>query len=426
LKVALNQYNALPAPSQIRKYSLDLQRQAISKDIYVNLRADAVVYQHEEQMSIPNGIYQKISGGVMSGSNSVRVTFKETVNANILRGRAVAVGTEVAPATLTGDLFRNNYRFVVQAPPGYGEDRLDAEPYKLYETHVKDLSPHAAAEEGLEIRMAYLETYGWNLMAGSTVNLCPAQWNRHFYVAGVPTLAQQPAFHPTYATYTNRIVGAMNLASGSTGTFPQTAAQMLSGLVMDQLARFAWQRRVLPLVINGHQAFVLSISDLQAIRFSNPNFVDTLGNRWVAMNNLDEKTQNWYGILGRWASAAGPHIYVVVDDRLPSLIPTGTAEPFGLTPGYMWPTDLDLRNLDNPLARDASILHGKGGVVNFEQEKMHMISDDYDYNIRNGAGYAGVRGIQQLQFDTTPADPTGAGRIQMGSAIVVLGRSETL
>jgi len=424
--VALNQYNALPAPSQIRKYSLDLQRQAISKDIYVNLRADAVVYQHEEQMSIPNGIYQKISGGVMSGSNSVRVTFKETVNANILRGRAVAVGTEVAPATLTGDLFRNNYRFVVQAPPGYGEDRLDAEPYKLYETHVKDLSPHAAAEEGLEIRMAYLETYGWNLMAGSTVNLCPAQWNRHFYVAGVPTLAQQPAFHPTYATYTNRIVGAMNLASGLTGTFPQTAAQMLSGLVMDQLARFAWQRRVLPLVINGHQAFVLSISDLQAIRFSNPNFVDTLGNRWVAMNNLDEKTQNWYGILGRWASAAGPHIYVVVDDRLPSLIPTGTAEPFGLTPGYMWPTDLDLRNLDNPLARDASILHGKGGVVNFEQEKMHMISDDYDYNIRNGAGYAGVRGIQQLQFDTTPADPTGAGRIQMGSAIVVLGRSETL
>lgn len=424
--MALNQYNALPAPSQIRKYSLDLQRQAISKDIYVNLRADAVVYQHEEQMSIPNGIYQKISGGVMSGSNSVRVTFKETVNANILRGRAVAVGTEVAPATLTGDLFRNNYRFVVQAPPGYGEDRLDAEPYKLYETHVKDLSPHAAAEEGLEIRMAYLETYGWNLMAGSTVNLCPAQWNRHFYVAGVPTLAQQPAFHPTYATYTNRIVGAMNLASGLTGTFPQTAAQMLSGLVMDQLARFAWQRRVLPLVINGHQAFVLSISDLQAIRFSNPNFVDTLGNRWVAMNNLDEKTQNWYGILGRWASAAGPHIYVVVDDRLPSLIPTGTAEPFGLTPGYMWPTDLDLRNLDNPLARDASILHGKGGVVNFEQEKMHMISDDYDYNIRNGAGYAGVRGIQQLQFDTTPADPTGAGRIQMGSAIVVLGRSETL
>jgi len=178
-------------------------------------------------------------------------------------------------------------------------------------------------------------------------------------------------------------------------------------------------------MIGGNQAFVLTISQLQAARFSNPNFVDTLGNRYTRTNNIEsEEVQNWYGLLGKWMSAAGADVYIVRDDRLATLIPSGTAEPFGLTAGYMWPTANDQRQLDNPLTRDASILHGAGALYLMEPEKLHMISQDWDYNVRNGVGYAGVRGYQHLQFDTTPVDPTGAQREYFGSVLCVLGRAE--
>jgi hypothetical protein len=95
-----------------------------------------------------------------------------------------------------------------------------------------------------------------------------------------------------------------------------------------------------------------------------------------------------------------------------------------MTAHYMWPTDTDDRHLDDPLIRDASILHGKAGVVNWEPEALHYISDNYDFGVRNGYGYAGVRGIQQLQFDNAPQDPTGVAREYWGSAVVVLGRTE--
>jgi hypothetical protein len=424
--MAVSQVTSLTAltggSSVITNYSKELRRKAVLRDIYTNLRAKEILYEGQ-RMALPNGIYGTISPKDASGANNIRVTLKLPINANILRGNAVAVNTEVAPELRTGTLYRNNYRFVVQDEPGYGNDKLDAAPYSLYQTHVDDLGPHAGAEEGLEIRMALVETNGWNLMVGATAAVCPAQWNRNFFVAGL-TIAQQPAFHPNYATYTNRLASAINQASGGNAQFAQTAAQMLNGIVMDQLGIYAIRRRMTPLTIDGRHAFVLTISDVQAARFSNPTFTDTLGNRWQAAAAISEKEQSWYGILGRWRSAVGCDIYVVVDERLPVLLPSGSAEPFGLAAFYNWPTDNEDRPFDNPILRDASILHGRGAVVNFEPEKMHYINDNYDYNIRNGYGYAGVRGIQQLQFDTTPQDATGAAREYYGSAVVVLGRHE--
>lgn len=411
----------------ITKYSTELRRMAIPRDIYTNLRGEHIIYKGQ-QMSIPNGIYTKISASDQAGANNIRVLLKMPIRANILRGNTTALGTEVAPVIKSATLYRNNYRFVVQDVPGYGENRLDAAPYRLYENHVRDLSPHAAAEEGLEIRMALLESYGWNLMAGSTQNVAPAQWNRNFFVVGTP-LNQQPVFHPTYATFTNRIVQAIDRAAGGNGSgnsnFVQTTGQMLTGNALDTIVRWAFRRRMKPLTIEARSAFVLTISQLAAARFSDPTFVDSMGNRWTDINRLNnEKIQNWYGVLGKYESASGATIYIVVDDRLPTLLPSGSGEPFGLTANYMWPTDEDLRLLDNTTIRDACILHGAGAIVNWEPEKMHMIHQDWDYNVRNGAGYAGVRGIQQLQFDNSPVDPTGVAREYAGSAIIVTGRAE--
>jgi hypothetical protein len=422
--MALNQYSSLNTlsggASVVRNFSKELRRKAIPRDIYTNLRAKHIVYEGQ-RLEIPAGIYQSISPKDTAGANNVRVTMKLPINANILRGRTVALGTEVAPVVKTGTLYRAPYRFVVQNEPGYGEDKLDAEPYKLYQAHVDDLSPHGAAEEGLEIRMALIESNGWNLLAGSTAALAPAQWNRNFFICGL-NADSQPAFHPTYATYTNRIVNLIDTVSGGAGNFTQTQTQMLSGWAMDEMVIYALRRRMIPLM-GKRPYFVLTISQVQAAYFSNPNFVDTLGDRWTAQNRLsNDAAQNWIGILGKWTSASGADIYVTMDERLATLLPSGSAAPFGLAAHYMWPTDNDDRQLDNPIVRDASILHGAGAVVKWEPEPMHYINDNYDYHVRNGYGYAGVRGIQQLQFDSSPVDPTGVGREYFGSAVIVVGR----
>jgi hypothetical protein len=409
----------------VRKFSRKLRRRAILKDIYapgVGAAGEDIIFKRQE-ISIPNGIYTKISPEDTSGANNVRIALKMDMDGDILRGNTVALGREVRPEVKSGDIFRANYRFVAQDEPGYGENRLDAEWYQLYQEHVKDLAPHAEAELGLEIRQAFVETFGWNLWVKNT---CTPRWSRHFYVAGINSIYNQPNFHPDLATYTNRIVNAMNTASGGNGLFAQTAAQMLNGKVMDDLARYAILRKLWPLYVDGKQAYILTISPLQAARFSNPRFTDTLGDRWASVSRFQNDTaQHWLGMLGKWVSAAGVTIYVVIDYRLPTLIPTGTSEPWGLRAGYVWPQQRDLRELENPLVRDASILHGSGGVVNWEPEKMHFIVQDWDYGVRLGKGYAGVRGVQQLQYDSTPVDPTGRGREYFGSCVVVLGRDET-
>lgn len=431
--VNYSQLATIDPTAPVVKYSSELRRQAIPRDIYTNLRGDHIIYQGQ-RTAIPNGIYTKMKASDLAGANSVNVLMKLPIRANILRGNAVAMGTEIPPDLLNSRIYRNNYRFVVQDTPGYGENRLDAEPYRLYQEHANDLAPHAAAEEGKEIRMALLESNSWNLMAGSTVNVCPAQWNRNFYVIGCP-MPNQPQFNPTWATYTNNIVSAIDRAAGGNGTgnsgFVQTAPQMLTCNDLDNICRWAmlqgaqFGNRLIPLVKDGRSCFVLSVSALGAHRFSDPNFVDSGGDRWTTAGQLvNKEIQDWYGIYGRYRAAAGADIYVVLDERLPTLLPSGSAPPFGLAPGYMWPTDVDLRNLTNAFVRDAMILHGAGSIVNWEPEKLHMIHQDWDYSVRNGVGYAGNRGIQQLQFDTSPVDPTGANRYYGGSAIIVGGRAE--
>ena len=422
--MAINPYlplSTLNSQSVVVNFDKELRRNAILRDIYTNLRADPTVLNDDPRMAIPNGIYGVVSSSSLAGANTVNVALKMPLNGNVLRGGTVAIGQEVRPVMRNGRLYRNQYRFVVQDEPGYGIDKLDAVPYGIYQEHVKDLGAHAAAEEGLEIRMAFLETYGWPLMAGATAALCPTQWNRNFFIAGLP-VAQQPAFHPVLATYTNRIVSAMNAASGGDGKFAATESQMLKCTTMDQIAIYALRRRLLPL--DGKRPyFVLTISENTAAFYSNPRFMDTSGDRWQNVANMDGDTaQTWNGTLGVFHSAVGVDIYVVVDERLPMLLPHGSAEPFGLAAYYVWPTEVETRPLTNPRARDACILHGKGGVVNWEAEKLHNIGWSWDYGQQNGKGYAGVRGIQQLQYDTVPIGATGATREYHGSAIVVVAR----
>jgi hypothetical protein len=129
-------------------------------------------------------------------------------------------------------------------------------------------------------------------------------------------------------------------------------------------------------------------------------------------------------MLGRCTTSSGVDVFLVVDERLPILNVSGTGAPYTLSASYVWPTDNEDRDLTDDHSYDACILHGTGAIVNLEPEKLHYINDNYDYNIRNGYGYAGVRGIQLLQFDTTPVTGAGTAREYWGSMICVAARAQ--
>ena len=239
------------------------------------------------------------------------------------------------------------------------------------------------------------------------------------YVAGAAD-ADQPDYDANLATYTNNIVAAI-MASGGNSLTP-VAAQTATFRMFNKVAIEAMDRKIWPLDIAGEDAYILTVSPLQASVINDATYNATGGwaSQWYAVNRLPEKTQMWYGILGAFKAPSGCTIYVTVDPRLASLLPTGSAEPFSLTAGYVWPGGVDRRNYANPNTRDASILHGKAGITNWEPEQMHFVTQDDDYARIMGHGIAGVRGLQQVQFDQV--NPNSATREYYGSMIVVLAR----
>jgi LysM repeat protein len=106
----------LNAQALITKYSNQLRRNAILRDIYTNLKGQDIIYEGQ-RLAIPNGIYTNIKASDTAGANSVRVILKMPVNANIITGGGIALGTEVAPVIRSGKLYSSPYRFVLQAPP---------------------------------------------------------------------------------------------------------------------------------------------------------------------------------------------------------------------------------------------------------------------------------------------------------------------
>ena len=184
--------------------------------------------------------------------------------------------------------------------------------------------------------------------------------------------------------------------------------------MLNKIALRALQKKLMPIEIGGNEAFVLVLSPLQASIFNDPTLstagsTQSMGSVWTDYNRLSEKVQNWYGVLGKFMSTIGVDIYVTVDPKCPVVEPGGSAAPFTLTPRYVIEGDID--NRQNTTAtetknKDVGILLGKGAVVEWEPEKLHMVKHEDDYGRILGTGYAGTRGIQRLEFDAATATDT--------------------
>lgn len=407
--LALNQ---LEQAALVTGHDKLLRSRATLKDPYTNLSG---LYTRTGE-TIPNAIYVKMDEKELSKSNSVRIHMKLPLTGMPVTGNARLAGTEEAPTTKSGTVYRNDYKKAVRTH-GYGVRKLDQEPYGLYDRHKGvDLAVHAQEYEGLEIRQALLESFGMTLWTGDTEAVCTARWNPNFYVQGAAA-AQQPEYSPTLTTYTNNIVSAIINAGG----LAQSAAQAMTFQLLNRLVLEAQDRLLYPLKIGGNDAFVFVISPHQAVVYTDPNFsVNSGGAVWIQKTALSERVQNWQGIIGKFECSAGADIYVCVDPRCPTLLPGGTAAPYSLTAGYVYPGTRDARNRDSAYVRDACFLLGQGACFKWDAEKMRHVEDKDDYGHIIGDGYAGTRGVQIVPYDQ--ADPDATSQEYYGSMVVVCSR----
>ena len=410
--LALNQ---LEAAALITGYNKNLQARAHLKDLYVNLTG---LFKRTEK-EVPNAIYMKMEDQATAGANNTRITMRLPLQGLPVLGNNRLTGTEEAPTTKSATVYRNNYKKAVRVED-YGVRKLDQDAYNLYREHIDALGLWAQQYKGLDIRSSYVQTCGMTLWYGDTINQCVPFWHPHIYVQGASE-GQQPAYSPSLATYTNNIVNSMIAAGG--GSLNPTTSQTMDFRMMNKLLLRALEEKIWPLQIAGQDAYILAISPHQAALFSDPTWTDVNGGAlWYQVNRLNQQVQNWYGILGMYKSPVGADLYIVVDHKCPTLLPGGTAEPYSLTGGYVWPGDVDLRNRANPLTRDACILWGKGGLFEWEPEPLHFVKQDDDYFRIMGHGIAGVRGFQQVHFDQ--ANPNATSKEYYGSIMVICARAQ--
>ena len=409
---------ALPAQSQIAGFSKILQFRTRLKDIYVQL--DGLYNRVESE--IPNAIYINVNEMATKGTNSVTITMKLPLTGGVVRGNNRLGGTEEQPNTKAVTLYRNNYKKAVSIET-YNTRHLDQVDYGLYKQHIKDLTPWAQQNHGLDIRMAFLRRYSYNLLAGDTVGLCIPEWNPHIYVQGASD-AQQPVFDMNDAINTNNIVNAILNAGG--GSLTPTIGQAISFRALNKIAQKALREKLMPLMVGGRETYILMLSPLQAMILTDPTWVNATGGLtsgggvWLEAAAMSKETQNWYNAIGTFRSAIGVDIVCITDVKCPTLIPTGTAEPFSLSDNYVWPGDVDLRNLDNPNTRDACFLLAKGALAAWEPEPIHFVKQDDDYFRIMGHGVAGVRGIQIPIFDQQ--SPISTSREYYGGMVCIFAR----
>jgi hypothetical protein len=165
----------------------------------------------------------------------------------------------------------------------------------------------------------------------------------------------------------------------------------------------------------GGKGWILTVPTNQVYHVHNFSRDDSLIGYWTAANQMNDMTKaNLPLLLGRYLD-----IYLVEDDRAPTITVGGTASPFTLTPGYVLPGNNDQRDT-SATARDVGYLLGRAPLIDWYPTKLHHKYDDYNYQKWEGKGYFCMRGINLRMYDDTT--PTNTSWEQRYSVVCVWAR----
>lgn len=233
-------------------------------------------------------------------------------------------------------------------------------------------------------------------------------WNPRWFVKNAAT---QPAYSNVLQTHTNNIANAL-IAAG-TGT-----AATLDANYMNALSWYITTNRIEPLQIGGGKGYILTVPTNQKYHALNLERSDSMANYFTNVNRFNDKERSVFpegACLGKWLD-----IYLVEDERAPTITVGGTAAPFTLTPGYVHPGNVDQRDTSTG-ARDVGFLLGKAPLIDFYPTRLHHKYDDYNYQKWEGKGAFCMRGINLRMYD----DPTATANSweQRYSVVCAFARS---
>lgn len=401
----------LAANSRIRGYDKELRMKEKLDDIY---EVSSGIYSTDKK-KIPNAIRMNVDAKAEAESNNVTITMMLRLGGMGVYDPNSAIGQEARPVTKTLTIYRNIVRKVVTTP-GYGPDDLDAKPYGLYEKWVDQLAVWNKEHHGLSIRQAVLEQFGESLVHGRTLGNSPRNWSPNLLVAGLGRLNMQVAYDANRAIFTTDIVNRIVTSGG--GSLNPLVTQTLNMPNLSNAHNLAIENRIETFKIAGlpgGDGWVFTMSELQATYLGDPVWsARNLGSQYVAKAALPEKTMNWPGVIGTYKK------FLLVEDPMqPTLIVSGSSEPWGLTAGYMLPGDDDDRERDDPNTRDTAFILGKAAIVDWVAMKLRFIRQSDDYEMIDGRGTAKVEGIRQPIYDQQI--PGLGSHEQFSSMVMVLG-----
>jgi hypothetical protein len=340
------------------------------------------------------------------------ITLQEGLRLPGVYGQTQALGTEEDVRTRDLSVYQANYRKVINKP-NYGIRKLESDDYKLYEKSESNVTEWSKEQKGFELRHAFVETFGMNMTdpASDSSADCVENWHPNIFV---PTALpqQQPVYDANRATYTNNLVASL-IATGGLGQLTQ---RTLTATVLEDLSNWLLnpkriQRLKIPQLPTG-SGFVVTVSELMAAMLSNPIFTtNNLGSMWLARNRIPDSIQSWPGIIGTYND-----MVIICDPRQPTIWGSGSSQPYSAVAGYMVWDSRDLRNRDQVGVKDTAFVHGAGSLIMVEGEKVHWITDDYDYAFHGGLGIAGVRGYQLPNY----TDRTTGDVLNQTGALVIL------
>ena len=368
----------------IRQYwDLKLYDESLLRDVFSRLRT---VFDHTSNIDIPlNTLIFELNAQVNTGYRTATLGFiralddtprygdlqQQLTNEETLRQKDMTIYyNEFSHAV---SLYNYGIHYDTQAPYGINMGLAT----RLLGNYMEELG-------GLHFRQALLQRLSVNLTF-SPVGQAQS-WNNNWYVKNV-TNAAQPAYSPTLQTFTNNIATAL-IAAG-TGVAATLDDEYLTALV-----HRITTERIEPLMINGKKGYILTVPTNQVYHVRQLDRTDSLAAYWTSVARMpNEEKAIFPDLLGRWVN-----IWLVEDERAPTLTVTGSAAPFTVTPQYVHPGNNDQRDTSSG-ARDVGFLLGKAPLVDWYPVRIHHKFDDYNYQKWEGKGAFGERGVQLRWYD---------------------------
>lgn len=381
---------AVAVPSNINAnlvrtyWDTKLQQESLFRDIFSKLRT---VFDRTSNIDIPmNSLTLEVNAEANNSYRTARLGWHHALQGTPRQGDLQQqIGFEETLRQKSTEIYFNEFSHAVSTWE-YGIHQHDEKAWGVgMPEATRMLGNYMEELFGLHYRQALLQRFSAPLTF-NPVNQTQF-WNSRWYVKNA-TAAQQPAYNPTLQTFTNNI--ANSLIAAGTGVNATLDARYLTAL-----HHYITTERIEPLQMpNGQKGYILTVPTNQKFHALNLENSGALAPYWTSVARMNEMDKaNFPDLLGRWIN-----IWLVEDERAPTISVTGSAVPFTLTAGYVHPGNNDQRDT-SATARDIGFLLGRAPLIDFYPVKIHHEYDDYNYKKWQGKGAFCMRGVQLRQYD---------------------------